>query len=69
MPDRQRHQTYHYQSAQRTGQKKLPPHPLAAPDKLIVMMIKIALCPDIGDQPHLLARLTVRGEESRPIEK
>ena len=68
MPDRQRHQTNDHQSAQRAGQHKLPPHPLAAPDKLIVVMIKIALCPDVSDQSHLLARLTMRGEKPRPID-
>jgi len=67
MPNHQRNQTHHYETAQRTGQDELPTYPFAAANEFVVMVIAIALGVNVPHQPHLLARLTVGREKSAAI--
>jgi len=66
-PNRQAYQTDRHHRAERAGKNELSAYPFAAADKFFVMMIQIVPLPDIPNQPHLFARLAVRGEKSSAV--
>ncbi|MDR6255240.1 hypothetical protein QE362_002983 [Klebsiella variicola] len=67
VPDHQRNQAHHHQTAQRAGQDKLTTDTFAATNKFIIVMVTVTLGVDIPDQPHLFAGLPMRGKKAAAI--